>query len=66
MSDATTSRAPVREAVPLRNPSAGEESQSAWASEETVPLRVAAERIEAEERADRLALVTGHRRALRR
>ena len=54
-------------AVPLRR-SAGqdeEEQQSAWASEETVPLRVAAERVEAEERADRLRLVTGRRRARR-
>ncbi len=44
----------------------GEEPQSAWASEETVPLRVAGERVEAEERADRLRLVTGRRRARRR
>jgi hypothetical protein len=53
-------------AVPLRR-SAGqdEEPQSAWASEETVPLRVAAERVEAEERADRLRLVTRRHRTRR-
>lgn len=53
--------------VPLRRPDGQDaEPQSAWASEETVPLRVAAERVEAEERADRLRLVTGRRRARRR
>jgi hypothetical protein len=54
-------------AVPLHRPDGrDEEPHSAWASEETVPLRVAAERVEAEERADRLRLVTGRRRARRR
>jgi hypothetical protein len=38
-----------------------EESQSAWASEEPVPLRVAAKRAEAEERVARLRVVTGLR-----
>lgn len=50
-------------AVPLHRPDGrDEEPQSAWASEETVPLRVAAERVEAEEREERLALITGRRR----
>ncbi|MGA8745932.1 MAG: hypothetical protein WB507_08710 [Solirubrobacterales bacterium] len=54
-------------AVPLRGLNGlDEEPQSAWAPEETVPLRVAAEQVEAEERADRLRLVTGRRRARRR
>jgi hypothetical protein len=54
-------------AVPLpRSAGHDEEPQSAWASEETVPLRVATERVEAEERADRLRLVTGQRRERRR
>lgn len=50
------------DAVPLRGVAGpSEEPHSAWASEETVPLRVAAERVEAEERAERLRLVTGRR-----
>jgi hypothetical protein len=50
------------DAVPLRGAAGpSEERRSAWASEETVPLRVAAERVEAEERAERLRLVTGCR-----
>jgi hypothetical protein len=54
-------------ALPLRAPDGREEEpQSAWASEETVPLRVAAERVEAEELTDRLRLITGRRRARRR
>lgn len=63
MSEATTSRAREPETVPLRKPDAGEEPQSAWASGEAVPLRVAAERVEVEEREVRLTLVTGRRRA---
>jgi len=50
------------DAVPLRGVAGpSEEPRSAWASGETVPLRVAAERVEAEERAERLRLVTGCR-----
>jgi hypothetical protein len=40
-----------------------EEPQMAWCFEEAVPLRVAAKRVEAAERAERLRLVTGQRRA---
>ena len=49
-------------AAPLRR-SAGrsKEQQDAWASKETVPLRVATERAEADERAARLCIVTGRR-----
>jgi hypothetical protein len=53
------------DAVPLRRREPSE-PRSAWASEETVPLRVAAERVEAEEQAERLRLVTGRRRTRRR
>lgn len=60
MSEATTSRAREPEAVPLRKPDADKEPRSAW-GEEAVPLRVVAERIEAEERAARLCVVTGRR-----
>ena len=57
---ATGKQEPV--AVPLRKPDGqDEEAQSAWASEETVPLRVSSERVEAEERAARLGVVTGRR-----
>lgn len=49
-------------AVPLRSSVArGEEPHGTWA-EDTVPLRVSGERIEAEERAARLRLVIGRRR----
>ncbi|HEY5709328.1 MAG TPA: hypothetical protein VIS51_08025 [Solirubrobacterales bacterium] len=49
-------------AVPLRGfVAGGEELHGTWA-EDTVPLRVAGERVEAEERAARLRLVTGRRR----
>lgn len=49
-------------AVPLRGSVAGsEEPRGTWA-EDTVPLRVSGERIEAEERAARLRLVIGRRR----
>ena len=67
MKGAATPGTQATDAVALRvaaGPS--EEPRSAWASEETVPLRVAAERIEAEERAERLRLVTGRRRPRRR
>jgi hypothetical protein len=66
MSEATTCRAREPEAVPLRKPDADEQRHSAWAAGEAVPLRVAAERIEAEERKERLALVTGRPRSRRR
>lgn len=53
-------------AVPLRGSVAGgQERRGTWA-EDTVPLRVAGERIEAEERVARLRLVTGRRRFLLR
>jgi hypothetical protein len=61
-----TPRLQEPDAVPLRKREPREEPQSAWVSEETVPLRVAAERVEAEERAERLRLVTGRHRARRR
>lgn len=60
MSEATASRALEPGAVPLRKPEAEKEPRSAW-GEEAVPLRVVAERIEAEERAARLCVVTGRR-----
>ena len=63
MSDATTSRAPEPETVPLRKTMGGEKPPNAWAAGEAVPVRIAAERAEAEEREERLALVTGRRRA---
>jgi hypothetical protein len=67
MRDATAQGKQGPVAVPLRSPGGrDEEPQSAWVSEEAVPLRVAAERVEAEERADRLRLVNGRRRARRR
>ena len=67
MKGAATPGTQAADAVPLRG-AAGprEEPRNAWASGETVPLRVAAERVEAEERAERLRLVTGQRRARRR
>jgi hypothetical protein len=46
--------------VPLRKQGADKELRSAW-GKEAVPLRVVAERIEAEERAARLCVVTGRR-----
>ncbi len=57
-----TRRLQEPDAVPLRKRQPSEEPRSVWASEETVPLRIAAERVEAEERAERLRLVTGRRR----
>jgi hypothetical protein len=65
MSEATASRAREPEAVPLRKPGADKEPRSAW-GEEAVPLRVVAERVEADEWEERLAVVTGRRRARRR
>jgi hypothetical protein len=62
MRGAATRGTQAADAVPLRGAAGpNEEPRSAWASEETVPLRVAAERVEAEERAERLRLVTGYR-----
>jgi hypothetical protein len=57
-----TRRLQEPDAVSLRKRQPSEEPRSVWASEETVPLRIAAERVEAEERAERLRLVTGRRR----
>jgi len=55
-------RTQAADEVPLRGAAEpSEERRSAWASEETVPLRIATERVEAEERAERLRLVTGYR-----
>jgi hypothetical protein len=48
----------AEDAVPLR----GARPARAVAEEEAVPLRPALDRIEAEERAERLRLVTGRRR----
>jgi hypothetical protein len=67
MKETATAGRQAPDAVRLRGVAGpSEEPQSAWASEETVPLRVAAERVEAEERAERLRLVTGRRWARRR
>lgn len=67
MSKAATPRAQEPEAVPLYKSGAPSvKPQSAWRSAELVPLRVVAERVEAEERAERLRLVTGQRPPRRR
>lgn len=67
MKGAATPGTQAADAVPLRGATEpSEEPRSAWVSEETVPLRVVAERVETEERAERLRLVTGRRRARRR
>ncbi len=67
MKGTATAGRQAADAAPLRGAAGPSgEPQSAWASEETVPLRVAAERVEAEERAERLRLVTGRRRVRRR
>jgi hypothetical protein len=66
MKGSATPETQAPDAVRLRGAAGpGEGPRSAWASEETVPLRIAAERVEAEERADRLALVIGGRRGRR-
>lgn len=67
MSQVSTSRTGTDEAVRLRR-SAGqsEKTPDAWASKDTVPLRIAGDRVEAEERAERLRLVTGQRRVVLR
>jgi hypothetical protein len=64
MSDAAAPGKQEPVAVPLRR--RDEVPQSAWASEETVPLRVATERLEAGEREERLRLVTERGRVRRR
>jgi len=59
----------AEDAVPLRGagPTRAAAKEEAAGAEEPVPLRPAFDRIEAEERAERLRLVTGGRRgALRR
>lgn len=62
MNEVTASGRREPAAVPHRRMAGNdEEPRSAWASEETVPLRVATERVETEERADRLCIVTGRR-----
>ncbi|MGB7587309.1 MAG: hypothetical protein WBM00_01230 [Solirubrobacterales bacterium] len=67
MKGAATPGTQAADAVSLRGAAGpSEEPRNAWASGETVPLRVAAERVEAEERAERLRLVTGRRRSRRR
>lgn len=54
-----------QEAVPLKGSAdSGSAGQpSGWAAEEAVPVRIATEREEAEERAERLRLVSGRRRS---
>jgi hypothetical protein len=60
MKGSASSETQAPDAAPLRGVAEPDEGpRSAWASEETVPLRIAAERVEVEERADRLALVIG-------
>ncbi len=59
MKGTTTPGGQELDAVSLRGREGPSEPRSAWVSEETVPLRVAAERVEAEEREERLHLVTG-------
>lgn len=67
MKGAATPGTQAADAVPLRGAAGPSEApRSAWASEETVPLRIVAERVEAEERAERLRLVTGRRRGRQR
>ena len=62
MSQASASRIGTDEAVPLRRSAAeGEKTPGAWASEDPVPVRGSSERVEAEEQAARLRLVTGRR-----
>lgn len=67
MSRAPSSETPGAGAVPLQkadDPPRDEGWRIASASEETVPVRVAAERVKADEQAERLRLVTGRRRSL--
>jgi hypothetical protein len=64
MSGATSTRTQSEGAVPFRPAEEAppeEKARDAWASEDTVPLRDASGRVEAEERAERLRLVTGRR-----
>jgi hypothetical protein len=48
---------------PRRTVERSAELHGDWASEDTVPVRVAAERVEAVEQTERLRLVTGRRRS---
>lgn len=59
-----TAQFQVEDAVPLRGtmPARAAAEEEAAGAEEPVPLRPAFDRIEAEERAERLRLVTGRRR----
>ena len=62
MSKTTASRIADEAAVPLRGSAPSEEKQpSAPVAEEPVPVRLGAERIESEERAARLRILTGRR-----
>jgi hypothetical protein len=63
MSKAAASRIADEGAVPLRGSAPREEEpSSAPVAEEPVPLRLGAERVESEERAARLRILTGRRR----
>lgn len=60
MSETAASRIAGEGAVPLRGSAPREEKEpSAPVAEEPVPLRLGAERIESEERAARLRILTG-------
>jgi len=61
MKGMTTPSGQELDAVSLGGREGPSEPRSAWVSEETVPLQLAAERVEGEERAERLRLVTGRR-----
>ena len=62
MSKTTASRIAGEGEVPLRESAPREEMEpGAPVAEEPVPLRLGAERIESEERAARLRILTGHR-----
>jgi hypothetical protein len=66
VSEATAPRTQDEKPVPLKgsaDPGPAEAGPNGWAAEEAVPVRIAAERAEAEERAERLRLVTGRRRS---
>lgn len=62
MSETSTSRMVGEEAVPLRGSAPpSPEAPTTEIDEEPVPLRLGAERVEAEERKERLRLLTGRR-----
>lgn len=62
MNQASASRIGTDEAVPLRRSAApAEKTRDSSASEDPVPVRDSSERVEADERAARLRVVTGRR-----